>query len=385
MIFFVFIVGASPALISAVLHPGSNEQVLVPSFVTLQVSLTQYSGIVVFIVMAFLLVLDIQFSGFRVNILAFTFFPFLLILIVSSFRRDSYVLQTSFQVLFYFLVINSRDISEWDFSRNIKNVARIVLIFELYFILLGGSEYWQDCRLDKCLYSGQRIFVGQFASGNGASVFFAVLVVVVVSLTRGKSQLFFGSIFTILCFLGGGRNAMLGLLIFFLAYLIKSHAVNSMLLTTAAVVGALPLFVTFPDEFATYRGYLWSQTRKAILDSGGYAPTITFREFVSDYLSVVPQGTEAPHNLWLGVWWDGGILGLLTFVPIFMLILVKSQKISFFSLQPLLVFYFVVNATDPISSFTHFDSFSWLLFIILISLFDRNKATNGVTLGANST
>lgn len=377
LVLLVYIVGALPTSISSILYPGSSENQINQSYVSLQVSLTKFFGISIFVVIAFLLILDIQFSGLRLTILAMVFFPFLVVIIVSSFRRDSYVLQTSFQILFYVIIINSRNGDEWDLKKNILRISLIVSIFEVFFIFFGGPIYWQDCRSDKCLFSGQKIFIAEFASGNSASVYFATLSVVVSTFTIGIPRLIYSTFFGVLCLLGGGRNAVIALAVFYAVTVFKSLFLRRIFLALSSFSTLLPLFLTFPDDFATYRGYLWNQTKIFILESGGYAPTMPFRDFVASQLMIVPKTTEAPHNIWLGIWWDGGYPGLVSFTPIFLLILFYSGKSNRQFIIPVLVYFYMINATDPISSFTHFDSYSWFLFIILITVFDQFKTRPG--------
>lgn len=291
--------------------------------------------------------------------------PFIANGLFQSFSRDSFVLQTLLQSLLFLLVFLSSKKHNWYIEENATHIAVVSFILMFFLALITLDSAWVKCRIDKCLFEGQYIFVGQFTTGNSASVFFGFLCAVTFLSDAIKVRKILIPIFFAGVIVSGGRAPLIALCLAIFAYQIRNIILRLLCSLVLLFISVVPVFHDFDSRFLTFRGYLWSATRSYLKDLNGYSANITFSEFVNQQLYFVPRTTLSPHNLWLNIWWDSGLIGLLLFLPIALglsLYLSKSSKSIF-----LLFFYFMtLNITEPITSFHHFDTFSWLLLLLLV-------------------
>lgn len=362
----VYLGGMLPAYVAWFISPSSTGKFVNVENLRYQILFSKLIGIIL-ITIAFLLWIDsVMKRSIYLNPVFLIILPFLINALIQSFKRDSLVIQTFLQSLIYIVLFTSTDSDSWRIKKNIENILTITLCLEFFLAIYGRNQVWAECRVDKCLFSGQLVFIGQFTTGNATSVFFGFLCVVSLIAFSGKKRLFFVCVYGFLAVLAGGRSPIIALGICLLASRIQNLHARRVLAGSVLVISITPVFYELEDSEITFRGYLWRKTRQHLLDSQGYSPEIQFSEFVQQYLSYVPRTANSPHNLWLDIWWDGGIVGMIFFVPIILGLILGLTSLDtrvFF----LFIYYLTLNITEPISSFTHFDTFSWILTILLIT------------------
>ncbi len=362
----VYFAGMLPAYMAWFISPNSTENFVNAENLGYQILLSKLMGVILITIALLIWIDSVMRRSIYLNPVLFIILPFLINALIQSFKRDSLVIQTILQSLIYILLFASTDADSWKIKRNIEKILTVTLCLEIFLAIYGRNQVWDECRVDKCLFPGQLVFVGQFTTGNATSVFFGFLCVVSLIAFSGKKRLFFVCVYGILAILAGGRSPIVALGICILASRIHSLHARRFLAGSVLIVSIIPVFYELEDSRITFRGYLWRKTRQHLLDSQGYSSQIQFPEFVQQYLSYVPRTTSSPHNLWLGIWWDGGIVGMIFFIPIIVGLIVglTSRDTRIFLL---FIYYLALNITEPISSFTHFDTFSWILTILLIT------------------
>lgn len=362
----VYLTGTLPAYIARLLTQPSTENFFNPVSSKIQVILFQILGLFLVMITIMLLIDLFLNDGFFLHpIIAFVV-PFIANGLFQSFSRDSFVLQTLLQSLLFLLVFLSSKKHNWYIEENVTQIAVVSFILMFFLALITLDSAWVKCRIDKCLFEGQYIFVGQFTTGNSASVFFGFLCAVTFLSESTKVQKILIPVFFAGVILSGGRSPLIALCFAIIAYQIRSKVLRMLCGLALLAISVVPVLHDFDSRFLTFRGYLWSATRSYLKDMNGYSANITFSEFVNQQLYFVPRTTLSPHNLWLNIWWDSGLIGLLLFLPIALglfLYLSKSGKSVFL----LFIYFLTLNITEPITSFHHFDSFSWLLLILLVS------------------
>lgn len=365
LIAIVFLVGFLPRLIAGFAYPGANEFSINANYEKIQIQLTQILGIFLLLSLLFIYLEDLRQKKLHINLKIYFLLPFLSLTLLQSFKRDSFVLQTTLQFVIYLVIFLGSHSGGWRIFSNLKFIVFFALASEISLGLYIGSSAWRPCRVDKCLTASQSVFTGQFATGNSASVLFGFLAVISIMVFQNSTRIFLVSLLTLFTLISGGRSPLISIMLCLVVVFIRNKGLRKALMVVVLLISFTPVLYQFPDNFLTFRGYLWNSTRDFLLSQGGYSSSVPFTKFIQTYVSHVPRTTESPHNLWLGIWWDSGVIGILLFIPFLFNIVFKLAELQG-NLFVILLYFMALNITEPISSFYHFDSYSWILLVLLL-------------------
>ena len=186
------------------------------------------------------------------------------------------------------------------------------------FALVKPDLALRPCAVSfKCLLSDQALTVDFGAGSNVTGVTLALIAPAVVYTISGWRAWVLPLPVLLIVMLSGSRTAMvavvLGSLLTLLLRVRLFERRSWILLAPVVLVSLIPVFVAFPPAALNFRGNLWSIARGLIGESPLFGQGASFWIRNSGPLN---QGltSYSPHNIWVALLVDLGIVGTIAFV-----------------------------------------------------------------------
>ena len=332
----------------------------------------------------------------RINFYQMSYIILLIIWSIFSLTW-SYDLNVSLGRLIVFVQLIFFTIMTINLLNNESDIEKIMVIYVMASLLTSIMAI--DLLSSGVLHRNRAAYIeGQNPNGFSRSVGVALLYLIYFFQTNKikKKSLFYiiGSIFLIVVIFAQSRTTYIALLVSLIPVIYFSKLGNKIRISLLGLIPTIIIFYFFQDTFYNFvlprtqsvftefsmggRDVIWVVAWEMIKDNFLFG--VGFGNFTSVYgeYSTQLRGWYAetdPHNVYIAIVAELGIIGLLLFIGFLKSIYTKIMSIDpkYLTDRTFILSIFIYNCISAMANSLHYAKHFWLIFAIIIAFINQNK------------